>query len=225
MSRATAVDRETTTTTGLEAWQRSETPLVPNSRRGGTGSVRPGGVTPFGGDTRSVPNARSGGGRLASSTPLFRDMTPMSAFGDAPPSRGPALFDEDSSDEEETAWRKRVRQGSYAPWRGASTAAGEAETSAAPLSRHRITESDDSDDLDDDDDADQASDDSDAEVVQARRLMALSQRLQGNTEGRAGAAGAGAVGVDAGELGRGDEDDAYGEGDGGFGDDVGGADA
>jgi hypothetical protein len=160
---------------------------------------------------------------MQSATPLFRDMTPMSAFGDAaPPSRGGALFDDGgSSDEEETEWRKRARQGSYAPWRGASVMGG--EDGAAPSSgRRRVADSDDSDDIDDLDE--EGDSDDDEEVVKAKRLMALSQRLQGNTEGRTGAAGGGTA-VDAGELGGGDEDDAFGEGDDGFGEDVGGADA
>lgn len=149
----------------------------------------------------------------------------MSAFGDAvPPSRSGALFDDGgSSDEEEMEWRKRARQGSYAPWRGASVMGG--EDGAAPSSgRRRIADSDDdSDDIDDLDEGGDGDSD-DEEVGKARRLLALSQRLQGNTEGRAGALGS-ATAVDAGELGGGDEDDAFGEGHDGFGEDVGGADA
>lgn len=225
MSRATAVERETTGPSSATSF-RGETPLVPNSRRGGTGSTRPT-PTPFMNDRQTpIPNSRTGG-RIQSTTPLFRDMTPMSAFGDAAPSRGPALFNdgEGSSDEEETQWRREVRQGSYAPWRGASVAAEGGDEAAPSSGRRRVTDSDDSDDIDDEDEGDDGEDDDDdAEVAQARRLMALSQRLQGNTEGRTGASGGGTA-VDAGELGGGDEDDAYGEGDDGFGQDVGGADA
>lgn len=150
----------------------------------------------------------------------------MSEFGDATRSTsGAGLFADDGSseEEEEAEWRKRVRGSSYAPWRGASVLDGaEQRVPVAGQRRPMVADSDDSDDIDDE----ELEDDDDAEeVAQARRLMALSQRLQGNTSGREGAVGSsGALGVEAGELGGGDEDDAFGEGDNGFDEDIGGAD-
>lgn len=154
-------------------------------------------------------------------------MTPMSEFGDALRGTGGLFANDGSSEEEEEAeWRKRVRGSSYAPWRGASVLDGAEQRGPAgpmPSQRRMVTDSDDSDDID----AEDLEDDDDAEeLAQARRLMALSQRLQGNTSGRAGAVGSSttALGVEAGELGGGDDDDAFGEGGNGFDEDVGGAD-
>ncbi|KAJ9126424.1 hypothetical protein QFC24_002165 [Naganishia onofrii] len=275
MSRATeshARGSMSTFAQGFESERDQATPLIPNSRSGGTStpsvfqsaatpapSMRSGGA--MGGGQTPIPNSRSGGRtgsaaplpfRMsatpasarngAAGTPLFRDMTPMSEFGgggdgESLRNGGRALFDDEegSSEEEDKQWRRRTRGSSYAPWRGTSVIGGQ-ETSrpTAPARDAPVSDSDESDSLGRDDDDLPSSDDEDAqEIAQARRLMALSQRLQENTSGREGAgamSGAGRV-VDAGELGGGiGDDDAFGDGDEGgqgeFGrDDVGGADA
>ncbi len=189
---------------------RSATPLVPNSRRGGTGtgsvawSATPGisnadrrSATPL------VPNSRAGGAgsgatpvlghmgppqALRRPTPLFRDATPFSEAGDSP------AGDEDEDENEDQLWRKRARSASWAPWRGESAEPGAAGTPGR--------------DRDDDDDE---------MLGEARGMLAMSQSLQDNTVGRAGSVALG------GQVGDMDEGDEEGE-ESGVGDEVGGAD-
>ncbi|KAJ9118316.1 hypothetical protein QFC22_004227 [Naganishia vaughanmartiniae] len=209
---------------------------IPNSRSGGRTGTAAGTPLPFRTSATPARSARN----AARGTPLFRDMTPMSEFGgeDAPGNGGRALFDDDdddagSSEEEDKEWRRRTRGSSYAPWRGTSVIGGQETSRPAPTRDAPASDSDGSDSFGGDDDLPSSDDEDAQEIAQARRLMALSQRLQENTSGREGVgamSGAGRV-VDAGELGGGiGDDDAFGEGDEGgdgeFGrDDVGGADA
>ncbi|KAJ9090664.1 hypothetical protein QFC19_009526 [Naganishia cerealis] len=269
MSRATeSRARGSMSTIGQGLGREEMTPIIPNSRSGGTGSLsvfqsatpalpsmRAGGIA----HQTPTPNSRSGGGTRgvgstpfrmsatparsarngAAGTPLFRDMTPMSEFGggEAESTRNgdTALFGEEegSSEEEDKEWRRRARGSSYAPWRGSSVIGGQ-ETSRPPPTRGApASDSDDSDSLAGYEDLPSSDDEDAQEIAQARRLMALSQRLQGNTSGREGIGGMSGAGrvVDAGELGQGigDDDtfgDGEGEGEGEYGrDDVGGADA
>ncbi|KAJ9099930.1 hypothetical protein QFC21_003935 [Naganishia friedmannii] len=207
---------------------------IPNSRSGGRTGTAAGTPLPFRMSATPARSARNG----AAGTPLFRDMTPMSEFGGGDAGNGDraALFDDDregSSEEEDKEWRRRTRGSSYAPWRGTSVIGGQETSRPTPTRNAPVSDSDDSDSLGGDDDLPSSDDEDAQEIAQARRLMALSQRLQENTSGRQGVgamSGAGRV-VDAGELGGGiGDDDAFGDGDEGgegeFGrDDVGGADA
>ncbi len=203
-----AYDRSSTIASAVGD-SRSETPLVPNSRRGGTGSVAWSATPGIGvgdtmrGATPIVANSRSGGRGAVSSTPgpstpgfmgppsavrratpLFREATPFSEAGDEP-----GL--EDDEDDEETSWRRRARSSSWAPWRGES------------VDPERQDHQDD-----DDEDA--------VNMAEARGMLAMSQSLQTNTDQRAGSVFRG-----SGE----DMDEAEDEGEEGADvDDVGGGD-
>jgi hypothetical protein len=204
---------------------RGETPLVPNSRRGGTSVLDrptatpgPGGygrwsATPAGSYGRGTPgpssrNAAATGSmgppampsRLRSETPMARDgrsETPL--FRDATPFGD----DDDEAEDEDEEWKEKARASSWAPLRGGSEApegfgfrSGLDDDLPGGLMR--------------------MDEDVEEDVEEARGMMAMSQRIQDGSSARRGGLYASGGQGDDGDGNLGDEADE------GVGDDVGG---
>jgi hypothetical protein len=207
--------RESTLNLGLD--NRSQTPLIPNSRRGGTSvtdrpTATPGlgghggsrwSATPAASFGRGTPgpssrNASALPSRLQSqtpgagraSTPLFREATP---FGD-----------DDDEEEEDDEWKEKAQNASWAPSRGGSEAP-EGFGFKSGLAEDLGNAGDDDGDADED-------------IQEARGMLAMSQRIQQGTSSRRSGNYSAAGEVDGGD---GDVGDAA---DDGVGDDGGGAD-
>lgn len=207
--------RESTLNLGLD--NRGQTPLIPNSRTGGTSvtdrpTATPGlgghggsrwSATPAASFGRGTPGPSSrtasalpsrlqsqtpGAGRA--STPLFREATP---FGD-----------DDDEEEEDDEWKEKAQNASWAPSRGGSEAP-EGFGFRSGLAEDLGNAGDDDGDADED-------------IQEARGMLAMSQRIQQGTSSRRSGNYSAAGEVDGGD---GDVGDAA---DDGVGDDGGGAD-
>jgi len=195
---------------------RSQTPLVPNSRRGGTSVLDRPTATPgpsgFGTSRMSATPAASfgrgtpaGSNRNASAvpsrftsqtpsfgrgaTPLFREATPFSSYGD-----------DDQEEEDDDDWREKAQTASWAPTRGGS------EMPEGFGFRSGLADQIDPGGENDDEDQDE-------DVNEARGMLAMSQRIQEGTTSRRSGAFSSRGEVDGGDGDIGDEGDAGAGGD------------
>jgi len=192
---------------------RSETPLVPNSRRGGTSvldrpTATPGPSGPGISRMSATPAASFGRGTPAGSnrnasavpsrftpsfgrgaTPLFREATPFSSYGD-----------DDQEEDDDDEWREKAQNASWAPTRGGS------EMPEGFGFRSGLVDQIEPGGENDDDTQDE-------DVNEARGMLAMSQRIQeGTTSTRSGAFSIRGE-VDGGDGDIGDDGDAGGGGD------------